>query len=509
MDINDIAAFVFVSGGVACVIIKIREWTRPKEAKTEAPPQSLDTPLMVWDELNDLTPRDLLAGGLHAYGRTGSGKTSSLWKLARSILAHKNSSLLVLCPKMGEHKQWMKLARSVGRGEDIVLIDPKNYWRFNMVGHWVNGPAGVESVVRFIMELRTAVFREQQSSGGDHSVWRQYEEVCIRNCVVALKCAGEDITAGNIHKLIISAPSVPSVIDTKEWQAGYCNEVLKKGHCAKLPTIERNDFEQARDYLAGVWPGMGDRTQGSILMGVVATLNAMNTGIAREMFGEETNITPKQAIEGRKIVIVNMSPDQYGSVGLLANIGWKYCWQKEVLKRDIEDDSPIAGVWGDESSLWVSDFDAEYLSRCRSYQGFQVYICQSLANYQATLPSGKSEAIIDALLSNFSHKLFFALGDSKTAEWAANLCGKELQILSGGSVQHSPFSLVPSNAGDTHSTSFHEQYEYAVRPEEFMNGMRTGSPVNDYRVDAILVRSGKAFASGFPMLSVTFDQREL
>ena len=106
----------------------------------------------------------------------------------------------------------------------------------------------------------------------------------------------------------------------------------------------------------------------------MATLAVADTGICREMFADRTNITPRDAIERRKIVIVNMPPDEWGDVGAVANIGWKYHWQNDVLRREITRRSPITCIWGDESSLWVTPSDAHYLSRCRSYRGWAIYM---------------------------------------------------------------------------------------------------------------------------------------
>jgi hypothetical protein len=504
--IEKIPGIVFLCGLVACVVILVRRrW--PRRKKAEAKTDWLDQVLFRWDDANTLTIRNLLAGGIHVFGRTDGGKTSSMKQVARAILECKDSSLLVLCSKRGEYREWLGLVTKAKRDDDVILVDPKKEWRFNMIGYFGESKAGAEAIVRFIMEMKSAIFRENQASGGESAVWRKYDETAIRNCVVALMCAKEEVTSVNLHRMIVTAPVSPSELESERWQEDYCNEILKRGFDAEKTPMQQMDFEQSMDYLLRVWPGMGDRTRGSVLMGVAGTLSAMNIGMAREMFASATNITPKAAIEGRKIVIVNMPPDEWGDVGLLANIGWKYHWQKEVLKREVSEESPVAGIWGDESSLWVSDFDSDFVSRCRSYRGFQVYICQSIANYEKTLPSDKAEAIVESLVSNFSHKVFFALGSAKDAEYAADLCGKHLEVLAGGSVQHAPWSMF-EGGGEHHSSSFHEQYEYLVRPEDFMVGLRTGSPANNYMVDAIVVRSGKPFASGYPMVQVSFDQRK-
>ncbi len=48
---------------------------------------------------NWLTVRNLVAGGIHAAGGTGSGKTSSFKQLFRAIMSLKDTSLLVMCAK--------------------------------------------------------------------------------------------------------------------------------------------------------------------------------------------------------------------------------------------------------------------------------------------------------------------------------------------------------------------------------------------------------------------------
>jgi hypothetical protein len=473
----------------------------------------LDKTLFRWDKHNTLSARNLLAGGIHAFGRTDGGKTSSMVQIARAIMRFRNSSMLILCAKKGEYRDWLKLARQCGRKRDVVLIDPKERWRFNMFGYEAKrkgeGAGIAQNVTRFLMELRNVVFRESEQQGGESQQWKKQDERLITLSVIILQLAGEDVTPGNLHALIESAPRSAAQLTNEEWQKGYCNSCLARAFKRPKRGSEDYDFNKASSYFTRFWPNLADRTRSSIEAGTMATLAVADTGICREMFADRTNITPRDAIERRKIVIVNMPPDEWGDVGAVANIGWKYHWQNDVLRREITRRSPITCIWGDESSLWVTPSDAHYLSRCRSYRGCMVYICQSLNSYRQALPGDKAEAGIESMLGNFSHKLFFALGDYDTAEWASNLCGKELRQFSGGGLQHGPsdpFSLFKEQP--QFSSNFHESYEQVIQPSEFMNGLRTGSPVNRYKVDAVLVRSGVPFSNGLPFLDVTFDQRK-
>lgn len=474
----------------------------------------LDKPLFRWDKYNTLTVRDLVAGGIHAFGATGSGKTSSLMQIAMAIMAFGNSSMLILCSKRGEVKDWLKAAKRTGRKRDVILVRPDQPARFNMFGYEAGrsgeGARVALNVTRFIMELRSVVFRESEQEGGDSQQWKRQNEQLINYCVIILQLAGEEITPANLHELILSAPVTAAQMREESWQTGYCNQCIARAFHRKKSRIEQHDFKHASDYLTRLWPKLADKTRSSIMAGTMATLSVCNTGIVRELFADRTNFTPAWAIESRKIVIVDMPPDEYGaSVGGVANIGLKFHWQMDVLRRQIHRRSPITCIWGDEASLWVTPSDTHYLSRCRSYLGCIVYICQGLNNYREALPGDKAAAAIEAMLSNFSNKLFFSLGDYDTAQWASDLCGKELRLFSGGGLQYEPYDPFSAFQSAPHfSSSFHEAYEQLIQPAEFMNGKRTGARINRYKVDATLVRSAMTFSNGMPFMNVTFDQRK-
>ena len=54
--------------------------------------------------------------------------------------------------------------------------------------------------------------------------------------------------------------------------------------------------------------------------------------------------------------------------------------------------------------------------------------------------------------------------------------------------------------------SFSEQYQPVLRSRDFMVG-RTGGPANKKLVDAVVVRSDRAFSNGKHYLKVAFKQR--
>ena len=477
------------------------------KAKTK---DMLDTVLHQWTPTDTLTIRNLVQGGIHAFGGTGTGKTSSMNQIAAAIMRLRGS-MLILCAKPGDREHWLKMAAKCGRTADVVLFSPDGPHRFNIFGHEYHrtgpGAGQVQNVVRFIMKLRSAVLRDEVQMSGDAAMWRQQDERFLGHSVTLLKFAGEEVTPSSIHQLAISAPRTEAAFGDEHIRESYFARCVRKGMQRQKSAPDQHDFDGALDFFGKEFVRMADRTQSSITTGVFGTLSLVSSGLARDMLSSTTTITPRDAIEQSKIVLVDWNPDEWGDVGRLANLGWKLTWQKDLLRRTVDASTTVSTIWGDESSLWCTGDDADFLSRCRSHLGSMVYICQSLHNYRGELPGDKADANLRAMLSNFSNRLFFALGDFETAEYAAELVGKELRAFVGGGVEAQPFEFKWGRDPYKTSSSFNQSYEYVLQPSEFMNGHRTGSAANDFLVDAFLVRSSP-LSNGLPVLQVTFDQRK-
>ena len=134
-------------------------------------------------------------------------------------------------------------------------------------------------------------------------------------------------------------------------------------------------------------------------------------------------------------------------------------------------------------------------------------LTQSLHSYYSALSGGQAaEHSANALLTNFAHRVFCALGDAKSAQWASELCGKSRQILISGSMAPQQ-DLWDEMIGRSKFTgSFSEHLENNVEPVEFMHGLRTGGPPS-YIVDAWVIRSGQPFSTGQNWLRVALSQR--
>ena len=136
-----------------------------------------------------------------------------------------------------------------------------------------------------------------------------------------------------------------------------------------------------------------------------------------------------------------------------------------------------------------------------------IYLTQSLHAYYAAMPGQAGRHQADSLLTNFHTKLFHALGDLETANWASGLIGKSLQTFTGGTMTP-PESLYGELMGQSrYSGNFSQHFESTLQSNEFMHGLRTGGAANGFVCDCFVIRSGEPFTNGQNWTRASFDQR--
>jgi hypothetical protein len=164
-------------------------------------------------------------------------------------------------------------------------------------------------------------------------------------------------------------------------------------------------------------------------------------------------------------------------------------------------------VWCDEAAQFVNSFDSHFITQCRSHKGCLVFLTQSLHSYYGAMKGKTGKHQADALLTNFSTKIFHALGDEQSATWAQGLIGKEKETFIGSSMEPAN-NLHDELWGNSKlTTSMSEHYEPILQTKAFMHGLRCGGVANDFVCDGIVIRSGEPFADGSNWLWVAFSQR--
>lgn len=482
-------------------------WLR-RRVDEPPPADPLERAMLNWSTSDPFTARQFVDGGVAIIGRSGSGKSSSSGRaLARAVVNQPGSGGLLLAAKPEDRAEWQAIFERAGRANDLLVFGPNEQLRFNIIDKESSAGGHPRNVTRVLMAVSENLRGGDARGGGeDGDFWRAQQERQLFNGVVVMQQAFGRVTAPDLQRFITTAAQTPAQIATPEWQETFHNQALKAAYAKSKSAIDAHDYEQAADYFLGELPQMADRTRSSILAGVMGVLHVFNSGIVRELVSTTTNVTPDDTLAG-KFVLVDMPPSEWGEIGSFIAASWKYATQRAVLRRRVSEADSVHVIWCDEAQQFVNSFDHQYLAQCRSRRACMVYLTQSRHSFYSVLKgqSGKAEA--DALLSNFSTKIFHALGDVETAEWASSLVGRERQTFHGGSTPPEQGLMGLLCGIGNHTASFSEQFESILQPIEFMRGLRTGGQSNSLMCDAIVVRSGATFASGANWMKVAFSQR--
>lgn len=467
----------------------------------------LDAALFAWTPFDPFTVRDLLNGGVAIIGRSGSGKTSSSGKvLARAIIRHGRNGGLILSAKPEDFAMWQALFQEAGRENDLIVFNVESGRRFNILSHVMQTIGHTREVTKVITTIGETLRSADADATENADFWSREQERMIYNAVEIVRLATGTVHAPHLQRFISGAAHNAEQLTNEEWRKDFHCELIRRATEKDKSPMDEHDFSLAADYWLSEIPTMADKTRSSIMTGVMGILHVFNTGIVRELMSTTTNVSPDDMFAG-KWVFVDMPPSEWGDIGLFVAAAWKYITQRRNLRRAAKPDDPINVIWCDEAQQFVNSHDSRYLAQCRSHLGCMVYLTQSLHSYYAALhgQAGKHQA--DALLTNFHHKLFHAVGDVQTAEWASGLIGKSLQTFVGGSMAPVADIWDELVGKSQYTGNFSQHYELILQNNMFLNGLRTGGFANGLMCDAIVIRSGEPFAWGGNYLRVAFSQR--
>ena len=496
-------------GGLACMAhAAYRGLTAGQSVRPSLSGEGLERTLLNWTPDDLFCVRDLLNGGVAVFGRTGSGKTSSSGKaLGNAIVRLPQSGGLILAAKPGEDRaMWERIFAAAGRSDDLLIFSPDAPLRFNFLDYEMQQGGHTRNVTKCITVIGETLGSSDTDNRESADFWQKEQERMIYNAVEVVKLATGRITAPDLQRFINGAAMMPQQFTSEEWLAGFHNQCLKAAWEKQKTPIEEHDFELAKEYWLNEFVFMADKTRSSILTGVMGILHTFNTGLVRELVSTTTNVTPDDLFAG-KWVLIDMAPSEWGDIGLFVAGGWKYLAEKAVLRRIADDASNCVTIWADEAQQFVNSFDAHFIAQCRSHRGCMVYLTQSLHAYYAAMPGEAGRHQADSLLTNFHTKLFHALGDLETANWASGLVGKSLQTFTGGSVAPSESVYGELMGTSRYSGNFSQHFESTLQSNEFMHRLRTGGAANGFICDCFVIRSGEPFSTGENWTQASFDQR--
>ncbi len=327
------------------------------------------------------------------------------------------------------------------------------------------------------------------------------------NSIEVVKLATGNVSAPDLHRFLNGAAVTPQEISSEAFLGSFHNQCLKAAWNKPKSPLEQHDFELAMAYFLGELPAMADRTRSSIMVHVFGILHTMNQGIVRELLSTTSNVSPDDLFQG-KFLFVDMPITEFAETGAFVNAAIKYVTQKAILRREANNTTPPVVLWVDESHTLTTSQDAHFLAQCRSHHGCMVYLSQSLPGYVNAVGGPHAKAAVEALQASFSTKIFHALGDLETAQWASGLVGRSLQTFTGGSMAPSEGGVYEELIGQSkYTSSFSQHMENTLEVNAFLHGLKTGGPANDFLCDAIVLRTGEPFANGQNYLVTSFSQQ--
>ncbi|HTN46356.1 MAG TPA: TraM recognition domain-containing protein [Flavipsychrobacter sp.] len=472
--------------------------------------------------------------GLQLFGGIGSGKTSSSGRMVALKYLSLNFGGLVLTAKTDEKTHWEELCRIAGRSNDLIIIEPGGKHYFNLMEHLAAGgeqQAFVENIVHVLNTVIRAS-NEKQGGGEDTMFWENALHMTMFNVITLCQLAyGEKITLQLIYDVAQSLPkkseqgaAAPSAEQARN--TAYARAFLKasarvdqltKDFKATLSEAQKNlPKEQLDDLLEEGVPQLRRMNQlDNFFFEVLHNLSSRTRSVIDFcflgfLFGllqdpiysllckHEATFKLTDCFEHGKIILINLPVKKFHKIGRDSQCMLKFLWQQAMESRDITQNERPVFLWGDESQLFLHEYDAEYQATARSSRIATVYISQNLPNYYANMGGDKSEYKVKSFLGTLGTKIFHANADMETNRYASELIGEAWQEehQHGENVGNQQFG-----ASKTSSWVLRK----VVRPEQLV-GLKTGGDHNKKIAVGYMHVQGKKFASGFNHTAVSFSQ---
>ena len=439
----------------------------------------LTMPLLQMGSKDAWTIRNSFSG-LAIFGQTDSGKTSGSGRTVALKFLKSGFGGLICCAKKTEADLWRSYLKEVGRESDGRFFSAESDLRFNFINHEssTSNLDYVENLVNLLVDV--ASIKRSGDGGANQAFWRAEKLKLCRNAISLLLLAERPIEIRSLYDLIASSPRTLEQAKSADWRArSELYNLLKaaskfNGEHPELTLVDHY-FTQERVQIHG-------GTRGTIEAEFTGTFDPLRRGKIGELFGASTNITPKDIMDGR-VVVVDISTDIWREIGQLSNVIWTQMFQREVDRRTfIPGETRPVFLWQDEAQNFTVESDAVFASAARSKGCASVKITQGLPAYlDAYGKDGRHK--VDALLGAHTTKFFHRNDCAETNTWASKLIAKDTVYRR---------SMSNSGAQGSMNTTISQMEEESCPAKTFL-GLKNGGPENKRIVEAVIFESGRLF----------------
>jgi type IV secretory pathway TraG/TraD family ATPase VirD4 len=479
-------------------------------------PWSLDQRLWSWSRRDHHCIGDSFMH-ICCMGATGSGKSSGPSAMIAQAHLRAGFGGIFTSAKREDLPMQLDWCKRAGRINDVIIFGPGHDKCFNFLDYEMTRPAAgaglVDDIVKFLLNIAEIRSREAAKSGGggeNSEYFADKKEELLATIIEVLGMARQRVSVPHIYMMMTSAPDT-----LNEWNDPRWREKSFLWACLMEARRLVTDDERLQDLNNAVefWKAhakLNDRTRSNITSSVTGALHLLNRSLLRRLFSEGTNVTPADIAAG-KILLFDMSVKQWGETGAMAQVVFKYAFQKDIERRDVQVNPRPVFLHVDEFQLLTTSADHAFVATCRSSRVSLVILTQSLPTVWAALGGGdKAEADTASLLGNMNLKIFCANSEVKTNLFVAETLGKKKQHLvqasHSGMSPHAPLSALGAGRPSQISTSISEHMDFQVQNSDLAS-LRMGGARNNYCVEAIVYRTGDPFrASKRNWMKMTFHQ---
>ena len=468
--------------------------------------------------------------GVQIFGGIGSGKTSGSGRMLALKYLAGGFGGLVLTVKPDEKQAWQDYCRLTGREQDLIILEPNGPHRFNFLQY--ESRQSQNAITENIVEVLKTVIRagaEKDSGKSDDAFWETALDMLIFNVIDLCQLAYGKLSVQQMYDIVQTIPKSNENLQTDESQ-GPVKAFQKAFEAARsrvtqkmddwfngLPAQKQaalqnevafeaellNELPEARllkfldQFFFDSFINLSEKTRSIIDFTFAGFLFRLLREPVYSLFcRDDSTVTPEDALRG-KIILINLPVKIYHKVGRDCQILFKYIWQRAMEKRSVAANARPLFLWADEAQNFLHEHDADYQATARSSRIATVYISQNLPNYYACMGGQKAEFRVKSFLGTLGTKIFHANADIETNKYASELFGEAYFEEESHSV------TVSQNFGQTKSKSL--KLERMVRAEEFVR-LRTGGPLNDFRVEGYLHRQGDPLLKGLNHTKMLFNQ---
>ena len=471
---------------------------------------------------------------LQVFGALGSGKTSgSGGVIARKYLLEGWGGL-VLCVKNTECDLWRQYCEDTGRSDDLIIISPQSGHRFNFIEFESRSSENHEALTTNIVDLLKTVIRagDEQANFGDNDgiFWDKALTMLMEFTVDLSLLAYGKVQIETMYNILQSVPGMndtgsdkkkknePTAFEVayelatqnvasqvEEWkrkqtfefkatitdQASYIRAVHEA-----VPDSRTLDY--TAEFFHRSFKELSPKTKSIVEFIFLGFMHGLLRNPFYSLFCNKSSTVVMDDCCKGKIIVIDLPLQKFQGVGKSCQLMVKYCFQRAMQKRKVDDSTLPCFLWCDEGHLLLHEHDQEFLSVSRASRVATVTISQNLSNFFSALGGDKAEHKVRSMLGNTGTHIYHANACTITNEYASSL-------ISEVDMTDPSISVSIGNDSFTQSQNTGVKLERLVKPAEFIS-LKTGGPANYFKVQGIIHCQGNPPFNGRNFKRVCFHQ---